>query len=160
MNPSLKKWLRRCFWATVVLFVAIQFIRPEQTNPASDPAKSLEAILKPPPDVANLLSSACNDCHSHGTTWPWYSQIAPVSWLVAEDVKDGRKHVNFSKFGETRGDKQAKILHECAEEVAEDVMPPNVYRLTHGAARLSQDDRRKLAAWFESAAASHGGRRR
>src|SRR5579871_6163902 len=82
------------FFAVIVM----QLFRPTRTNPTSDPGASFEAIVKPPPQVASSLKRACNDCHSNQTVWPWYSNIAPASWLVVKDVNEGRARLNFSNW--------------------------------------------------------------
>jgi len=157
MALSLRKIARWVLISLLVGFVGIQIVRPDRTNPPTDAGSTLEARFHPDPEVSRLLAEACNDCHSHQTTWPWYSNVAPVSWLVADDVHEGRKHFNLSRIGEQAAARQSKSLSEAAEEVGEGGMPPQSYTLTHPGARLSADDRRRLAAWFESAAASVGG---
>ncbi len=85
-----------------------------------------------------LVRAACLDCHSHETRWPWYSRIAPVSWLVAYDVRDGRDHMNFST-GEFD-------LEEIVEEIERGTMPPAIYKPLHPDANLSADQRQQLIA--------------
>ncbi len=91
------------------------------------------------PSTRALAKHACFDCHSNETTWPLYAQIAPVSWLVQHDVDEGRAALNFSEW--TRPQKEA---HEAAKEVREQEMPPAIYQLMHGGARLSAADRDRL----------------
>ena len=83
---------------------------------------------------------ACYDCHSNETVWPWYSRIAPVSWLVYKDVVDGRSKLNFSEWG--RGEQE---VEEIGESIAEGEMPPRQYLLTHLDARLSEADKALLS---------------
>jgi hypothetical protein len=92
------------------------------------------------PDLRRLAVRACYDCHSHETRWPWYSRIAPVSWLVAHDVSEGRKALNFSDWGA-----RSEAQEEAAEEVLEGEMPPLAYRALHPDARLSPEQTRRLA---------------
>ena len=82
--------LRRAALVLLVAFVAVQFIPVERTNPPVEPGS-----LVVPREVEPLLRRACYDCHSHETRWPWYAYVAPVSWLVADDVKDARRHLIF-----------------------------------------------------------------
>jgi hypothetical protein len=152
MKAVTRKVLRQTMLVLASGFVLAQFVRPERTNPPVAAGATLQSRLQPPADVERLLTVACNDCHSHESRWPWYSHVAPVSWLVWNDVREGRKHANFSRFGEHDRGKQTKILEEAAEEVAEGKMPPRIYELTHPDARLSADERRTLSAWFSSAA--------
>lgn len=118
-----------------------------------DPAKSLEAVTAAPEDIRKLLSASCNDCHSAKTVWPWYSHVAPMKWLVIEHVVQGRKKFDFATFGDESSEDQAHRLEECAEEVGEKHMPIDNYTWLHPEAKLSDDDRRKLVAWFNAEAA-------
>ena len=75
----------------VVLLVVIQAVRPAKTNPAVDESRTIQAHSQITPEVTAILERACYDCHSNKTIWPWYSQVAPVSWLLVSDVNDGRE---------------------------------------------------------------------
>src|SRR5687767_12229671 len=92
--------------ALAVLVLAIQFVRPARTNPATDPAATLHAQTAVPPDVAAILERSCRDCHSNGTRWPWYSNVAPVSWWVIDHVNHGRSHFNFSEWAKYNHEEQ------------------------------------------------------
>jgi len=93
------------------------------------------------PDTRDLFFRACRDCHSNETVWPWYSQVAPASWLIQHDVDEGRSHFNVSQWGQGKqhGD-------EAAEMVREDEMPPWFYRPLHRDAMLSPDERELFIA--------------
>ena len=88
----------------------------------------------------DLVRRACYDCHSNEVSWPWYSNVAPVSWLVAGHVEDGRDELNFSEW-----DREQEI-DEIVESVVEDSMPPGYYTITHGDARFSDAERDDLIA--------------
>jgi hypothetical protein len=90
------------------------------------------------PETETLMRTACYDCHTNETVWPWYSQIAPVSWLVVKDVNEGREAMNFS---EGTGEIEAE---ELIEQIEEGVMPPRSYLITHPAANLSADQKAAL----------------
>jgi hypothetical protein len=98
-------------------------------------------------ELSAVLRRACYDCHSNETVWPWYSRVAPLSWLVAHDVHEGREHLNFSTWGEYPEEKQAKLRKEVWEEVSEGKMPPFRYLPAHPEARLSEQDMGILRAW-------------
>src|SRR5438552_16004132 len=109
-------WLKRLSIAFLVLLVAIQVFRPARTNPQIDPKREIHANLAIPPTVTDVLQRSCNDCHSDRTMWPWYTSVAPASWLVVSDVNRGRKALNFSDWvpgrpasGTARGDLQRSI---------------------------------------------------
>jgi hypothetical protein len=99
-----------------------------------------------PPEVRALLKRACYDCHSHETVWPAYSRVAPVSWLVAHDVSEGREELNFSNWPDDPT-RLAKIAKKLPEEVQEREMPPRMYLLAHPEARLTDAERATIAEW-------------
>lgn len=120
--------------------VVMQFFPPERTNPASDPAASFEAVVKPSPQVSAIVARACQDCHSHRTVWPWYSRVAPVSWLVADDVFEARRKMNFSAWARMSPERAQEVLGDMCREVKAGDMPLWQYRLLHPAAKLSAED--------------------
>ncbi|RMH04788.1 MAG: heme-binding protein [Planctomycetota bacterium] len=122
----------------LVAFVAIQFVPVECSNPP------VVSDFDGPAEIAALLRRACYDCHSNETRWPWYARVAPVSWLLAEHVEDGRKHLNFSEWDE---DEAWENKEEIGEEVGEGEMPLKGYALLHAEARLSEEERAALLAW-------------
>jgi len=128
------------------LLLGMQLYRPERTNPVSDPALSFQEVEKPPAELTAVLNRSCMNCHSHQTTWPWYSNVAPASWLVASDVEEGREHLNFSEWGKLPQEKRAHALEEICEETRKGAMPPWQYRLLHPQARLSEQDVKLLCA--------------
>lgn len=136
--------------AAVLLILAvagIQFVRPERTNPASDPARSLEANAYVPPAVAAVLERSCNDCHSNKTVWPWYSNVAPISWSVVDHVNEGREELNLSEWGTYSEERRARKLEEICEEVEERGMPHYQYVWLHRDAALSEAEIRLLCTW-------------
>ena len=133
----------------LLALVVIQFFRPEQTNPEASASSDFLAVSQAPAPIGKILRQSCYDCHSHETTWPWYAQVAPVSWMVSNHVKDGRKHLNFSTWGEYPAKKQDHKLEECAEEVHKAAMPMVNYTWLHSDAKLSAEQRKQLVNWFE-----------
>jgi len=93
------KLLRWAMVAVACLFVIAQFIRPAKTNPSADPSLAIESHVQVDPKVSSILDRSCADCHSNKTRWPWYTNVAPVSWFVIDHVNDGRKELNLSEFG-------------------------------------------------------------
>jgi hypothetical protein len=143
--------MRRVFkWMVAgcgVLMSGMQTIRPARTNPQSQPADSLQTRTQMPPPVAAILERACQDCHSNETRWPWYSQIAPVSWFVANHVGHGRRHLNFSEWSRYDAQRAAGLLASIADAVNDGWMPLSSYTLLHRDARLSEADARLIRAW-------------
>jgi hypothetical protein len=136
----------RTLVAFAVILLLAQAIRPARTNPP------VEGDVAAPPDVHALLRRACYDCHSNETVWPWYARVAPVSWLVAHDVEEGRREVNFSTWTAYDPARRVKKLRETAKEVAEGDMPPWYYVAIHPEARLRDAERERLRAWTNEAA--------
>ena len=133
-----------------IALVAAQAVRPERTNPP------VTAEVPAPPETRALLRRACYDCHSHETRWPWYSAVAPVSWLVTDDVRDARRHVNFSTWDVYDATKRTKKFGQIAEEVEEHEMPLWFYVPLHREARLTDAERAQLVAWARGASAAPG----
>lgn len=128
-----------------LLFVAIQAVPVARTNPP------IEADLDAPAPVETILRRSCYDCHSNETRWPWYSYVAPVSWLVTHDVNDARGDVNFSSWELMNAKDEANARHETWKEIEKGKMPLPKYVRLHPEARLSPDDVAVLRAWFTAA---------
>jgi hypothetical protein len=123
----------------------MQVVPVKRTNPA------VETEVPAPVEVRTVLRRACYDCHSNETVWPWYSRVAPVSWLVAYDVNHGREKLNFSTWNRATTARQTKVIQKCWEEVENEEMPPEIYLPLHPDARLSEKDRSVLREWSLSA---------
>jgi Haem-binding domain len=151
---KLKKNLPVAAAVLVVVFGLLQFANPARTNPpvvhdyfaAAGPAA-------PAGHLADQLRASCYDCHSYETKWPWYAHIAPVSWLVVDDVNEGRKHLNFSDWPVDNPAKAAKKLGNISEQLEYRDMPPAKYTVIHRNAVLNDTDRQALKAWADAASA-------
>jgi hypothetical protein len=130
----------------ISLFLVIQLIPVERENPSLD--TNLE--IKAPPEVKSILKNSCFDCHSNQTNWPFYGYVAPISWLVAHDVNDGRKHLNFSEWNNYPAEKIKNIKGEIVEEVSGDKMPLGIYTLIHSSAKLSEEQKLVLKNWTDA----------
>jgi|ERR1041385_218444 hypothetical protein len=138
---------KRVLLALVVIFVLMQLYRPSRTNPPVDQTKTIEQTMSIPPNVQTILSRACTDCHSSKTIWPWYSNLAPVSWMLVDHVKDGREELNFSDWGTFSAKKRRRKLEEICEQVNKKEMPLPSYLWMHHDAQLSPEDRNVLCDW-------------
>ena len=134
-----------------VVVLGIQFIRPEK-NISLDPSgpDDLTVMYPPAPGVQTVLEQACFDCHSNNTRYPWYAEIQPVSWWLADHIEEGRSHFNFSAFGSYTTKKQRHKLEELMDEVRDKAMPLTSYKLVHGDARLTDAQIKAVTAWAES----------
>ena len=127
----------------VVGFIILQLV-PYGRNHADSPV-----VAEPnwdSPQTRELASRACFDCHSHETVWPWYSNIAPVSWLVQHDVDEGRSRLNFSEWGTRRQEEPGEI----GEAISRGQMPPAKYLLMHPEARLNPAEKQSLIDGFQA----------
>src|SRR5262249_29114011 len=117
--------------ALLSLFVAIQFVPVPKTNPP------VTGPISVPPPVEAAMKRSCFDFHSNQTVWPWYSPVAPVSWLLYNDVSGGRREMNFSAWQQMTLKRQAKKRLDVGEQVEKGEMPPWFYVPLHPAAKLS-----------------------
>ena len=124
----------------VLVFVGIQFVRPERTNPPFDKSETLEATANVPGQVGVILKRSCKDCHSNETVYPWYSNVAPASWSIVDHIRVGRRELNFSKWGTYERRKQRHKLKEICQEVSNGQMPHNQYLWVHWDAALTEQD--------------------
>ena len=143
------KKLKWVLAGAVVIFVALQFFNPPHSNPAVK--ADFIAAARPPAAVAASIRAACYDCHSDETTWPLYSRVAPVSWLIASDVNEGRKHLNLSDWPAEPA-AAAKQLDRMNEVIDYKEMPLKKYTLLHPDARLSDAQRKDILDWTDAAA--------
>jgi len=108
--------------------------------------------VKAPSGVQSILKRSCYDCHSHETVWPWYTYVAPFSWLTGHDVHDGRRKLNFSTWSAALATGRQKQMRELVEDVKDGDMPPWYYTPMHPAARLDPQDVSVLVEWAKSQA--------
>ena len=132
-----------------IVLVVIQFFRIDKTNPPVEASQDFLNIAAPSAEIATLIKDACYDCHSHETNYPWYSNVAPISWMVAHHIEEGREHLNFSKWGTFSAKKRAHKIEECYEEVEEGEMPMYGYVLLHSEAKMTDEQKSALIAWFK-----------
>ena len=130
------------------VLAGMQFIPTRRTNPPS------YGELTAPPQVETTFRRACYDCHSNATRWPWYSRVAPFSWLVIHHVTLGRQEVNFSEWSTYYPATRRRKLEWIGRALHQENMPPWSYRLMHPAARLTDSDRAVLEEWIDSKVAA------
>jgi len=123
------------------IIVVIQFIPVKRTNPP------VTATLDAPTQVISVFKKSCYDCHSNETKWPWYSYIAPGSWLVSGDVEEARSHLNFSEWGNLSRKDLTKMKEEIWEEIEKENMPLWKYTILHPEANLTQKDKSLIKDW-------------
>ena len=133
------KIAKRVFIAIIVIAAAIQLIRPARTNPASDPSAAMTSRVHVSKEVIAILDRSCRDCHSNETRWPWYTNVAPVSWWVIDHVNHGRSHFNFSEWAKYNSEEQRDLLKAACELSRKREMPLPSYLRMHDAAMTARD---------------------
>jgi hypothetical protein len=133
--------------AFVLAFAGVQVVRPARTNPPAAASSSLLATA--PPAVSAILDRSCRDCHSNETRWPWYSNVAPMSWMLISHVNDGRDAFNYSEWASYDADDQDKLLGSICGLTKKHRMPLPSYLLIHRDATLTPDEIRTLCDWSE-----------
>ncbi|MDX5476990.1 MAG: heme-binding domain-containing protein [Cyclobacteriaceae bacterium] len=143
------KWWHYLLSVLVLVFLGIQFVpndlpEVELQNPGDI---MLTGMVND--EVAGLLKNSCYDCHSNESKYPWYSHIAPSSWLVTKDIREGREELNFSQWNSYDLMEQLGKLDDIVEEVSSGNMPMGIYTLMHSSAKLSDAQRELIVAWAE-----------
>ncbi len=146
----MRTWWKRIILGGVAVLAISQLARPSRVNPPVTAAHTIDAVLTVNPEVAATFKRSCNDCHSNLTVWPWYSNIAPVSWLLAYDARRGRTALNFSEWTTYSDKEQQDKLKEICSEVSDKEMPGIPYTLLHPEAKLTDADTGFICAWTKS----------
>ena len=146
--------LKKILIGLLAVFVIMQFFRADLPEVIMENPEDILVNNEVPAEVKEILRTSCYDCHSNETVYPWYSYVAPVSYLVADDTRHGRQDLNFSTWESLDKIEKAEMLHEIAEEVEEGEMPLEIYTVTHGDAKLSKEQRELIEDWAEEMAES------
>lgn len=141
---------KRILIAAGVLLVAIQFIRPARNTGSADGPQDITHAVAVPAPVLTMLKTACYDCHSNQTAYPWYADIQPVGLWLGHHVDEGKEELNFSEFATYAPKRMAHKLEEIAEEVEEGHMPLPAYTLIHTDAKLTEAQVSELTAWAKA----------
>ncbi len=132
-----------------LILVVIQFIRPAKNIGMVEGPNDITHTVTVPPEVQSILQKSCNDCHSNNTQYPWYYNIQPVAWWLADHVNDGKRHLNFSEFSTYKNKRKLKKLKETKEEVEDGEMPMDSYLWMHNNAKLTETEKASLYKWVE-----------
>ena len=134
----------------VFLLLTIQSIRIDKTTDPVNPATDFIALTSANSEVANSLKIACYDCHSNQPTYPWYTNIAPVSWWIKHHIDEGSHHLNFSIWGTYKEKRKNHKLDECIEMIEEGEMPMSSYTIMHSEAKLTDAQKLQLVEFFKA----------
>lgn len=137
----MRRFIKYLLFLLIIAVIGIQFIEDERTNPP------VTGDLIAPSEVKNIFRKSCYDCHSNETSWPWYSKIAPMSWLIEKDVNEGRKHLNFSEWETYNDSHKAENKSEIWEEVNSEEMPLKNYTYLHPNSVLDYSKKSIIKEW-------------
>jgi Haem-binding domain len=143
-----KKNLLNIGLGILIVLVAIQFHRPAR-NLSNDDQYAIGKKYHIPDSVSAILKSACYDCHSNSTVYPWYANVQPVSLWLDDHINEGKEHLNFSEFQTYKPNRQLHAIQGVKKEVKKDDMPLSSYTLIHTDARLSAEQKNQLYAWAD-----------
>lgn len=139
--------MKKFFWLLLLALVIIQFFRPEKNIAATPAPTDIATKYTVPADVNAILQKACNDCHSNNTHYPWYSNIQPIAWWLANHIKDGKRHLNFSTFTSYSYKRADHKMEEVIEMVEKNEMPLASYTWSHKDAKLTEAEKTTLINW-------------
>lgn len=142
--------MKKLLYILIVAFILIQFFQIGKTNPALNKGMDFLEIKNTPEKLATQIRASCYDCHSNETQYPWYSYIQPAGWFLNKHIEEGRKELNFSTFATYELKRQAHKLDEAAEYLESGRMPLESYLLMHSEAKLTEEQRKEIAAYFRS----------
>lgn len=142
--------LKSVLFIAAILLVIIQFFQIDKTNPKVDLTQDFIQSTNPPTAIANLLTTACYDCHSHTTKYPWYTNVQPLAWWIKGHVDNGNKHLNFSTWATYEPKKKAHKIEEMIEVVEGKEMPMLSYMVAHNDAWIDAEQRKALVDWFKT----------
>ena len=145
----IKKILFALLFVILVVFTAIQFIQPVRNISGQVLQTDISNTYNVPENVYTLLKNACYDCHSNNTNYPWYSNIQPVAWLLAMDIKNGKAKINFSEFGSNSSRRQISKLQGVENRIKDGTMPLPQYQLMHKNARLTKEEKELIIDWIQ-----------
>lgn len=139
--------MKKILLLLLVTLVAIQFFKPALNQSTGSSENHISKSYTVPENVASILSTSCNDCHSNNTVYPWYASIQPLAWWLDHHVQEGKGELNFDEFMTYKPRKAHHKLEEINEMVKEGEMPLESYTLVHRDAKLSREQKLVLAEW-------------
>lgn len=145
----MKKWSKskKVLVALLAFFIIAQAIRPAKNAGNATGPRDITSVVTVPDSIMGVLQKSCYDCHSDHTDYPWYDQITPVNWWVDQHIKDGKRELNFTTFGEYPVKKMVRKIEEIGETIEKKEMPLPSYLWMHGDAKLSSSERTAIINW-------------
>lgn len=143
------KIIKKIAWVLLLVLIVMQFYRPEKNLEQGNHTAIFLKETNPPEEVKLILKNTCYDCHSNNTKYPWYNNIAPVSYWLADHVKHGKGELNFSDWENYSNKRKDHKLEEVVEVIEENAMPLKEYTWTHAEARLTDEQRQAIVDWVK-----------
>ena len=144
------KFVKKLLLGLLVLFIIAQVFGPKKNQSSPATFDAFLADTNPPQDVKQVLVESCFDCHSDHTRYPWYNNITPVNYWLADHIKDGKKHFNISQWNENSTKRKDKKMKELAEEVEKKWMPLESYTYAHSDAKLTDAQIKSVVDWAKN----------
>ena len=141
------KLIKKIIWLLIIALIVIQFFHPEKNISADLSPNHISQKFSFPEDVKQIISTSCYDCHSNNTHYPWYFSVQPIAWWLADDIAEGKKHLNFDEFSSYSLRRQYKKFEDIGEELKDDEMPIGTYAFIHHTAVLSPEQKEKIIQW-------------
>jgi hypothetical protein len=141
--------VKRILLILLIIFIAIQFFRPEKNTHAGVQPNDISTIYSVPANVDTILIHACKDCHSNNTRYPWYNQVQPVAWFLDNHVRDGRKSFNLNEFTSYPAWRQYDKISEVKKQIDKGDMPLSSYTWIHKDAILTDAQKNTIESWSE-----------
>jgi hypothetical protein len=136
----------------LALFIIIQFFQPKKNDKIANLKNDIIFTVEIPTIVKKKIVDACYDCHSEETMYPCYNRIAPVSWMMARHIREGKDHLNFSAWATYDRKMQIKLLSDICDEVTAKEMPIKSYVLMHSKAVINEKEVQDICSWTDQAA--------
>jgi hypothetical protein len=143
----MKILLKRFFLLLLIVFVVLQFFRPKKNTFEGTSENDITKTYAVPTNVMASLQTSCYDCHSNNTKYPWYNNIQPVAWWLADHIEEGKKEINFNEFAAYSPRRQYRKFKEINDQLEEDEMPLKSYTIIHGDAKLSKEQKVAIYNW-------------
>ena len=134
----------------LILLIVIQFFTIDKTTKPIDVSTDILALTSANPEISGILKTSCYDCHSNQPVYPWYTNIAPLSWWIKHHINEGSHHLNFSEWGTYSKKRKNHKLDECVEMLNENEMPLTSYTIVHKDAKLTNNQKNLLINWFST----------
>ena len=144
------KTIKKIVLGLLIIVVVAQFFGPEKNEGDLASIEPFLAETNPPENIRAILKESCYDCHSSVTRYPWYNNITPVNYWLADHVKDGKKDFNMSNWEGLSVKKKDHKMEECIETLEKKEMPLPSYTWTHGKAKLSDTQINEMVAWAKN----------